>query len=73
MNSKSLFFLGFIFLIILQSCKLEPQNVHFDIEGISTLAIKNESGKTRKIKIENWYQIPWKAQVIYTVITGKRN
>ncbi|MFT4803466.1 MAG: peroxiredoxin [Psychroserpens sp.] len=55
-------------LAILLSCQSEEPIMVFELEGRSSLTIKNETGNSIKIGIENWYLLPWKSQEVDTVI-----
>jgi len=69
MKARTIFFSGLIILII-HSCKSNKSDLNFNIDGTSTIKLNNESNDTVKIKIENWYQFPWKSQIIDTLITN---
>ena len=58
-----------ILLIISFSCKSDKKEL-FYVDGISTVLLTNKSEKSVRIKIENWYQFPWKSQIIDTLITS---
>ncbi|MEM6320063.1 MAG: hypothetical protein AAF960_20490 [Bacteroidota bacterium] len=53
---------------IFWSCQSEEEAEVFDIDGKSKLVLKNKLDDSIRLKIENWHQIPWKSQIVDTII-----
>lgn len=71
-ENSLILFLAFVLIITLFSCQKEREIKVFDIDGKSKLVLQNQLGSTIKVKIENWYQIPWQSQTFDTNIeSGK--
>jgi len=73
MTTKVAFFQILILISVFWTCQLKKEIKVFDIDGESKLVLKNELSDSIKIKIENWYQIPWQSQMIDTILKEKES